>query len=228
MSEVYDLRRGQENLSDWFKHCSKLHLLLKCVCAYEGQRTLREVSSLRPHCGSWADSSLAEAVFPYRISTPCLTGFELMNPCLSLLNAGLQDANNPHWERLLPFALPLCLLDESLTAQSCGLLLTKLDWERAGWRRTCHSPEEKRKSGFCRLSGHALVCLSQWDSTENMCCHGQAWTLAPRQSAGASGRALPCGQAAGEICHLHTDPAIPIPGVFSYKSTNCYRNGNQS
>lgn len=79
------------------------------------------------------------------------TGFELMNPCLSLLNAGFQDANNPHRERLLPFALPLCLLDKSLTAQSCGLLLTKLDWERAGWWRNCHSPEEKRKSDLQTL-----------------------------------------------------------------------------
>lgn len=43
-------------------------------------------------------------------------------------------------------------------------------------------------------------------------------------TAAASGRALPRGQAAGEICRLHTDPAIPITGL-SYKSTNRCRNG---
>lgn len=232
MSEVYDLRRGQVNLSDWFKHCLKLYLLLKCVCVCtQSQRTLMEVSSLRPHCGSCADSGLAVAISLLNQHTACVwliletkshcitqTGLELMTSCLSLLNAGFQDSNNPHWERLLPFALPLCLLDRSLSAQSCGLLLTKLVWERAGWRRNAATHQKRNASHTCILSGHALVCLSRWDSTENMCCRGQAWIQAPRHSAAASGRALPRGQAAGEIRRLHTDPAIPITGVCPTKA----------
>lgn len=215
MSEVYDLRRGQENLSDWFKHCLKLHLLWKCVYAHKGQWTLMKVSSLQPHCGSCADSGLSVAISLLNQHTACVwliletkshyitqTGLELMTSCLSLLNAGFQDSINPHWERLLPFALPLCLLDRSLTAQSCGLLLTKLDWERAGCRRNAVTHQKRNASHTCILSGHALVCLSRWDSTENMCCRGQARSQAPRHSAGASGRALPPGQAAREICHL--------------------------
>lgn len=51
-----------------------------------------------------------------------------------------------------------------------------------------------------------------------MCCRGQARSQAPRHSAGASGRALPPGQAAREICHLHTDPAIPVTGVCLTKA----------
>lgn len=196
MSEVYDLRKGQENLSDWFKYCLKLHLLLKCVYAHKGQWTLMKVSSFQPHRGSCADSGLSVATSLLNQHTACVwliletkshcitqTGLELMTSCLSLLNAGFQDSINPHWERLLPFALPLCLLDRSLTAQSCGLLLTKLDWERAEMtEKCCHSPEEKCKPYLHTLwtcfglpvpvrqhRKHVLPWASEESGTQTLC-----------------------------------------------------------